>query len=53
MTEVTNSQAGSSTENNQLMTHRQIMITLVGLMTGMLLAALDQTIVSTALKKNC
>ena len=51
MTEVTNSQAGSSTENNQLMTHRQIMITLVGLMTGMLLAALDQTIVSTALKK--
>ena len=50
MSEATNSQAGSS-ENNGLMTHRQIMITLVGLMTGMLLAALDQTIVSTALKK--
>ena len=30
-------------------THRQIMIILFGLMTGMLLAALDQTIVSTAL----
>jgi EmrB/QacA subfamily drug resistance transporter len=31
-------------------THREIMIILAGLMTGMLLAALDQTIVSTALK---
>ena len=31
-------------------THREIMIILSGLMTGMLLAALDQTIVSTALK---
>jgi EmrB/QacA subfamily drug resistance transporter len=30
-------------------THRQIMVILFGLMTGMLLAALDQTIVSTAL----
>ena len=30
--------------------HREIMIILSGLMTGMLLAALDQTIVSTALK---
>ena len=30
-------------------THRQIMVILSGLMTGMLLAALDQTIVSTAL----
>ena len=30
--------------------HREIMIILGGLMTGMLLAALDQTIVSTALK---
>jgi EmrB/QacA subfamily drug resistance transporter len=30
--------------------HREIMIILTGLMTGMLLAALDQTIVSTALK---
>lgn len=31
-------------------THKEIMIILSGLMTGMLLAALDQTIVSTALK---
>ena len=31
-------------------THREIMVILGGLMTGMLLAALDQTIVSTALK---
>ena len=30
-------------------THRQILVILTGLMTGMLLAALDQTIVSTAL----
>ena len=32
------------------LTHREIMIILGGLMTGLLLAALDQTIVSTALK---
>jgi EmrB/QacA subfamily drug resistance transporter len=31
-------------------THREIMVILSGLMTGLLLAALDQTIVSTALK---
>ena len=34
----------------KIQTHREIMIILSGLMTGMLLAALDQTIVSTALK---
>jgi EmrB/QacA subfamily drug resistance transporter len=33
------------------LTHKQIMIILSGLMTAMLLAALDQTIVSTALKR--
>ena len=33
------------------LTHRQILVVLSGLMTGMLLAALDQTIVSTALKR--
>lgn len=32
------------------LTHREIMIIMSGLMTGLLLAALDQTIVSTALK---
>ena len=31
-------------------THKEIMVILGGLMIGMLLAALDQTIVSTALK---
>jgi len=33
------------------LSHRQILIILSGLMTGMFLAALDQTIVSTALKR--
>ena len=40
-------------QNNQLKTehtHKEIMIIMGGLMTGLLLAALDQTIVSTALK---
>jgi len=37
-------------ENNGQLTHKEIMIVLGGLMTGLLLAALDQTIVSTALK---
>ena len=32
------------------MTHKQIMTVMFGLMTGLLLAALDQSIVSTALK---
>lgn len=41
---------GAPTESAAL-THRQILIVLSGLMTGMLLAALDQTIVSTALKR--
>ena len=35
---------------NGPLTHREIMVVLSGLMTGLLLAALDQTIVSTALK---
>ena len=33
------------------LTHREIMVIMSGLMTGLLLAALDQTIVSTALKR--
>ena len=32
------------------LTHKEILVVLSGLMTGLLLAALDQTIVSTALK---
>jgi len=39
-----------SGESSGPLTHKEIMIVLSGLMTGMLLAALDQTIVSTALK---
>ena len=31
-------------------THRQIMIILIGLMSGMFLAALDQTIVATSIR---
>jgi EmrB/QacA subfamily drug resistance transporter len=40
--------AAATTDTPQL-THRQIMVVLTGLMLGMLMAALDQTIVSTAL----
>ena len=42
--------APKSGEGSGPLTHKEIMIVLSGLMTGMLLAALDQTIVSTALK---
>jgi len=38
-------------EAPKVRTHKEIMVVLSGLMVGMLLAALDQTIVSTALKK--
>jgi MFS family permease len=38
------------TAPKKIFTHREILVILSGLMTGMLLAALDQTIVSTALK---
>lgn len=41
----------SQHDHSQPLTHRQILIILSGLMTGLLLAALDQTIVSTALKR--
>jgi EmrB/QacA subfamily drug resistance transporter len=39
-----------SNKTNMQHTHKEIMVILGGLMTGMLLAALDQTIVSTALR---
>jgi EmrB/QacA subfamily drug resistance transporter len=42
--------APQSGQSGGPLTHKEIMIVLSGLMTGMLLAALDQTIVSTALK---
>ena len=38
-------------DHSQPLTHRQILVILSGLLTGLLLAALDQTIVSTALKR--
>ena len=41
----------SETDHSQPLTHRQILVILSGLLTGLLLAALDQTIVSTALKR--
>ncbi len=40
----------SNVEQSGPLSHKEILIVLSGLMTGMLLAALDQTIVSTALK---
>ena len=46
-----NSKSGkASTPKDGPLSHKEILIVLSGLMTGMLLAALDQTIVSTALK---
>lgn len=41
--------AGEPDPEHPLLSHRQIQVVFVGLMLGMLLAALDQTIVSTAL----
>ncbi|MBV8692876.1 MAG: MFS transporter [Actinobacteria bacterium] len=40
---------GSPQESGSNLTHRQIMVVFIGLMAGMLLASLDQTIVATAL----
>ena len=46
-----NSKSGKvNTPKDGPLSHKEILIVLSGLMTGMLLAALDQTIVSTALK---
>jgi EmrB/QacA subfamily drug resistance transporter len=53
MNQSTNTPANSPSATNASAkehSHREIMVILGGLMTGMLLAALDQTIVSTALK---
>lgn len=46
----TSQKSGKNTQKSGPLTHKEIMVVLSGLMTGMLLAALDQTIVSTALK---
>ena len=54
LTKVSNKNSNKKSENLQVapksLTHKEIMFVLSGLMVGMLLAALDQTIVSTALK---
>src|SRR6476469_77036 len=42
--------ASRHTPGSPIMTHRQIMLVIVGLMAGMFLASLDQTIVSTAIR---
>ena len=42
--------ARKEVDHSKPLTHREILIIMSGLMTGLLLAALDQTIVSTALK---
>ena len=38
-------------DHSKPLTHKEILVVMSGLMTGILLAALDQTIVSTALKR--
>ncbi|MFC4005463.1 MFS transporter [Prauserella oleivorans] len=42
--------AGSTDDTGPGLTHRQILVILTGLMTGMFLAALDQTVVGTAIR---
>ena len=41
----------TATDDHQYLTHQQIVVVLVGLMAGVLLAALDQSIVGTALPR--
>ena len=49
-TAVTERPAADATEPAPLMSHRQIMFVMYGLMAGMFLSALDQTIVGTAIR---
>ncbi|KHL02431.1 MDR family MFS transporter [Sinomonas humi] len=44
------SNAGSAAHPNPVMTHRQILLVIYGLMAGMFLSSLDQTIVGTAIR---
>lgn len=46
-----NTTTADSTEATAQLSHREILVVLGGLMTGMLLAALDQSIVGTALPR--
>ncbi|HYI23965.1 MAG TPA: MFS transporter, partial [Thermomicrobiales bacterium] len=50
-TSVTPASSGPSPDAIPEFSHRQIMVIIAGLMTGMLLAALDQSIVATALPR--
>ena len=50
LTKVSNKKSNKNDVAPKSLTHKEIMFVLSGLMVGLLLAALDQTIVSTALK---
>jgi EmrB/QacA subfamily drug resistance transporter len=46
----TGTTAGPTTSSNAVMSHRQILLVIYGLMAGMFLSSLDQTIVGTAIR---
>ena len=50
MTQTATAPAGTTTASNVVMNHRQILLVIYGLMAGMFLGALDQTIVGTAIR---
>ena len=50
MTQTATAPAAPTTASNVVMTHRQILLVIYGLMAGMFLGALDQTIVGTAIR---
>ncbi len=50
MTQTATAPAGPTTASNVVMNHRQILLVIYGLMAGMFLGALDQTIVGTAIR---
>jgi EmrB/QacA subfamily drug resistance transporter len=50
MTQTATAPAAPTTSSNAVMSHRQILLVIYGLMAGMFLGALDQTIVGTAIR---
>lgn len=50
MTQTATAPAAPTTASNVVMNHRQILLVIYGLMAGMFLGALDQTIVGTAIR---
>jgi EmrB/QacA subfamily drug resistance transporter len=50
MTQTATAPAAPTTSSNAVMNHRQILLVIYGLMAGMFLGALDQTIVGTAIR---